>query len=188
MACTSCSEHAPRDGAAQFGQALEGYRAALRSLALDRTGSMDAAEEIAQQAIAKAWEHRDSIRDRGALAGWLFRIAINCCLEWQRRQTSIPVSPTPGAEAGGSVWEEVVRRETIREARRALSGIPLKNRVALLTRLAGHTYREISEFLEVPASTVRGRLARARSQLRPDLARRLGISPQAKETDSDECL
>lgn len=159
-----------------FGELLERYRRALVSVGLEQIGRLDAAEEIAQQAIATAWERRGQLRDPNAAGGWLLRIALNCCLQWHRREerwTSLEAAPEIDPTQP-PLLEEVLRRETIREARRALEKVPFKNRIALLMSLSGHSYEEIAAFCDVPLSTVRGRIARARGQLRKDLTERLG--------------
>jgi RNA polymerase sigma-70 factor (ECF subfamily) len=151
-------------------------------MALDRTGRWDVAEEIAQQAIVIAWEQRETLRDRSALGAWLQRIVLNLCVSWQRRE--IRTLPLPVRDLSGAsqqtVMESVMRRETIRDARLALANVPLKSRMALLMHLSGYSYRDIGEFLDLPASTIRGRIARARGQLRRDLADRLGLSLEEK--------
>jgi RNA polymerase sigma-70 factor (ECF subfamily) len=163
---------------------LERHRRALAAVALDRLGRVEVAEEIAQQAIVKAWEHRGQLREAKAAAGWLFRIAINCCVEWQRRPdrrwSSLEGNPEAGA-CSAPVLDEVIRRESIRDARRALEGMPMGNRVALLMHASGYSYQEIAGFLALPASTIRGRVARARSKLRRSLASRLTATVRTRE-------
>ena len=158
---------------AVFGEALECYRAAVFAVALDRIGRLHVAEEMAQEAITVAWEHRAELRDPQALPSWLFRIAVNCCLQWQRREDRWARGPAAEAAAGEAVLEEVLRRETIREVRAALAEVPVKNRIAFLMHVHGYSYEETGRFLEVPTSTVRGRLARTREQLRRSLISRL---------------
>ena len=167
---------------AVLGELIERYRGALVSVALDRIGRFDVAEEIAQQALVAAWEHRASLRDPAALGSWLYRIASNCCAQWQRREDRwvLPdaAGHSPGERSSGMAdWE---RRETIREVRVALAELPSRNRVALLMHLYGYSYAEIAAFLNLRASTIRGRIARARDHLKRSLIRRLGSSVGAK--------
>ena len=135
------------------------------SLALDRTGRLDVAEEIAQDAIARAWEHRSDLREIGAMGPWLFRIGINCCIAWHRRESRAAASLEALARAAR--WEppaieELIRRDTIREVRRAMADLPIESRVAVLMHAMGYGRAHIAGFLGVPESTVRGRVARAR--------------------------
>jgi RNA polymerase sigma-70 factor (ECF subfamily) len=160
-----------------FAAALEHHQGALIALALDRTGRWDVAEEIAQQTITTAWEHRSDLRDRTSLDGWLWRIALNCCVQWQRREARLHDLPEAATRdhAAAEIAADVIRRETIREVRAALAELPLRSRVALLMRVAGCSYDEIAESLQLTPATVRGRIARARDRLRRDLARRLHL-------------
>lgn len=155
---------------------LERCRGALISLALDRTGRLDVAEEIAQEAIVRAWEHRAELREPGALGGWLFRIGINCCIAWQRGENrAAAYLQTLGQCASWEppVLDELIRRDTIREVRHALADMPMQSRIAVLMNAMGYTRIEIAEFLGVPESTIRGRLSRARDALRCRLSARL---------------
>jgi len=81
--------------------------------------------------------------------------------------------------------EELIRRDTVREARRALADLPIESRVAVLMHAMGYTQTEIAEFLAVPESTIRGRLARARGRLRRRLSARLEAAFGAKKGDED---
>jgi len=171
-----------------FGDMIERYRGALMAVALDRTGRLDVAEEIAQDVIVKAWEHRDTLRDLGAVRAWLFRITINSCIAWQRRDVRLraaaadATSPFLDTEP---ILEEVVRRETIRAARKALAGMPSKSRVAFLMHVSGYSYAEIGDFLSLPRDAVRGRIARARERVRTALATRLQVALPPKERNQD---
>jgi len=173
---------AGRCGDAAFVEAIESYRRALSAVALDRLGRLDVAEEMAQEAITIAWEHRAELRDVQALPSWLFRIAVNCCLQWQRRESRWSQEPNAAAliARDAPILEEVLRRETIREVRLALDRLTSKNRIALLMNLYGYSYQEIAGFLAVPLSTVRGRLARTRECLKRSLMQRLSASLAAQ--------
>jgi RNA polymerase sigma-70 factor (ECF subfamily) len=173
----------PTADSESFAAALEHYRGALIALALDRTGRWDVAEEVAQQTITTAWERRSDLRDRSSLTGWLWRIAMNYCVQWQRREARLCDLRDTGAGgvARTEIASEAFRRETIREVRAALSDLPLRNRVALLMHVAGYSYDGIAAFLHLSPSTVRGRIARARGHLRRDLARRLDLHPEREK-------
>jgi RNA polymerase sigma-70 factor (ECF subfamily) len=172
-----------------FAVLIERYRGALVSLALDRTGRFDIADEIAQEAMVKAWEHRSELRAIEAVGPWLFRIAINCCIVWQRGERRAAASLEVLADGAGwepPVIEELIRRDTIREVRRALADLPIQSRVAVLMNAMGYRGSEIAEFLSLPESTIRGRLARARDRLRRSLGNRLQATLGDKEREGNE--
>ncbi len=51
------------------------------------TGDPDAAEDLAQQTLLKAWQHEQQLKDPQARRGWLLSIARNQCLMWARNRS-----------------------------------------------------------------------------------------------------
>src|SRR5688500_14631510 len=51
-----------------------------------RLGDEVVAEDLAQQTLLEAWRHRGKIYDPQGLSRWLFAIANNVCLRWQRQR------------------------------------------------------------------------------------------------------
>ena len=152
------------------------YRPGLLAVTLDLSGRFDVAEDLAQDALCRAWEHVGELRDAGAFGPWLRRIAINCYRMWIRR----PWQEDADLEQAGETpqqpdqLDEVLRRELERALARGLRSLPRQNRLALLMRvLGGPGYGEIARFLGVPESTVAGRIYRARRQLQARLSRLL---------------
>jgi RNA polymerase sigma-70 factor, ECF subfamily len=149
------------------------YRAALVAIAFIRTGDRDEAEDMAQEALARAWRELHRLRDPAAFGGWLRRIVVNACRDWYRRGRPWPESlddpvcalnlPAPGQRP----LEVLLAREKQRELRAALATLPLENQRALLMHeWAGWSYAQIAEFLDIPLTTVEGRIHRAKVQLR----------------------
>lgn len=157
-----------------FDELLVHYRPAVRAITFDLTGRMAVAEELAQDAVAAAWVHLGELRDPGAFAPWLRRIAVNCCRMWLRRTEPELVELgeilEPYAEdcPPADVWQRLLEGEL----HRALVALPADSRAALLMSAFGDmTDRGIAGFLGVPVTTVEGRIYRARRQLRARLHR-----------------
>jgi RNA polymerase sigma-70 factor (ECF subfamily) len=147
---------------------LEGYRPLLLAVALDRTGDPELARDIAQEAMELALRHLDRLREPAALPAWLRTIAINCCRQHVRRGRERPaglaILPEQESEA---VHRIAVRREMMRQVRRALRRLPENNRLALMLHvLHGLPYQQIAAALGVPVTTIEGRIHRARRELR----------------------
>ncbi len=162
---------------AAFDRLAGRYRAALRAMAFLRTGDRDAAQDLAQEALTRAWEALPTLREPGAFLPWLKRIAARACLSWHRPARPGTVSldgerlSRLPADAALQPLAVLLARERQRALRQALASLPDANRVALLMHVwEGASYEEIAAFTGVAVTTVEGRLYRARKQLRRLLA------------------
>ncbi|MFI5097798.1 MAG: RNA polymerase sigma factor [Candidatus Acidiferrales bacterium] len=129
------------------------------------------AEDVAQEALLKAFRSFNRLRDPQKFRAWLVRITFRMALDRTRsakrreqRETewSMPQrrSLPPTAEDIAASSEFQVRLE------RAVEELPDKLRlVLLLSVLQGHTLEEVSALLAIPAGTVKSRLFFARKQL-----------------------
>ena len=165
---------------------LERYRPLLLAVALDRTGDPEVARDIGQEALELALTHLDQLREPAALPGWLRAIAINCCRQYMRRGWERPaglvVRPEEECE---EVHRVAVRREMMRQVRRALQRLPENNRLALIMHvLHGQSYQDIATSLDVPVTTVEGRIHRARRELRREYEKWLVDATSEREEEA----
>jgi RNA polymerase sigma-70 factor (ECF subfamily) len=149
------------------------YRGAVLALAFARTGDREAAEDLAQETLCRAWRSLHDLHDPSAFAGWLRAIAVNACRDWFRRSRPWPESldDTPAAflmpDPQPRPLAVLLEREKQRALRQALRALPLENQRALLMHVwGGCSYEQIAAFLDMPLTTVEGRIHRARAQLR----------------------
>ena len=136
------------------------------------------AEDIAQEALLKAFRNLDSLRG-GAVRPWLLAIVRNAHFDWRRRDNGrtvagpaadVALAETPAGEA--SAEDALIRQGDVAALRRAIETIPEPFREALVLRdLEELSYREVAEITAVPMGTVMSRLARARRML----AERMGV-------------
>ena len=116
-------------------------------------------EDALQNALLRAWEKRNTLREERYFRTWLTRILINSCKKTLRRQKrEAPTADFPEAAAPqGSdpvLWE-------------ALRALDEKYRVTVILHYRdGYGIREIASILRIPESTVKTRLSRARQQLK----------------------
>ena len=121
-------------------------------------------EDALQNALLRAWEKRNTLREERYFRTWLTRILINSCKETLRRQRRESPSadfPEAAAPQGGdpALWE-------------SLRALDEKYRVIVVLHYRdGYSVREIASILRVPESTVKTRLFRARQQLKSLLER-----------------
>jgi RNA polymerase sigma factor (sigma-70 family) len=137
------------------------------------------AEEIAQEALVRAWRHAPSYDPgRGSVSTWVLTITRNLAVDTLRRKGAQLADPRAAIfldqPAHGSMPEDaaIVTDETLR-VRKALSRLPSEQRRALLlAAFYGYTAREISQAEAIPLGTAKTRvrrgLAKVRSLLRQD--------------------
>ena len=130
-------------------------------------GSNSEVDDVIQDTLATAWQQLGRLSDPTAVKSWLLRIANRKALDRVRaRKPHAELDEETEAPAALSP-ERMVEHQGRRKALdQALSGLPEQQRQTwLLHEAAGLSYTEIGEELGIPASTVRGLLARARKQL-----------------------
>lgn len=114
--------------------------------------------DAVQEAVAKAWQNLDRLRDEAMFETWLTRILINECYNLLRtRQRVVPVAAVPESPAPGA-------NPALRDAVMAL-GEDLRIAV-VLHYMEGYRTREIASMLKLPEGTVKTRLKRARAELK----------------------
>ncbi len=139
------------------------------------------AQDIAQEALVKLWQHRSRVEPDGARF-WLRRTAHNLCIDRIRRRRSRPevdteLQETITADSRGGPGRLAESAELGRLIEVALGQLPPRDRAVLVLReVQGLPYAEIAGILEVPLGTLKARLHRAREQLRTKLVR-AGVSP-----------
>lgn len=139
-------------------------------------GSPILAEEAAQEAFIRAWQHLGSYNPNYAFRGWVYRIGINTALDSLRRDKRLVDLETldEGAQmVDRSVGLEAAAeaRERARRVQQAILALPDASRTVLVLREYGSlSYAEIAAAQNIPLGTVMSRLNAARAQLRKALA------------------
>ncbi len=126
------------------------------------------AEEVAQEAFARAYRRFSQLRDRTRFRAWLvrmtWRLAIDRWRSDRRRQVREDAAfvPPPGATA-----EDVVAgNERAARLWQAIDSLPEKLRIVIvLAAIEGHDVREVARLLGLPEGTVKSRLFLARKGL-----------------------
>ena len=137
-------------------------RAFARSLCRDATE----AEDLAQEAVARAWVNRARFEMGTNIKAWAFMILRNQFYSDKRRSwRNVPLDPDVAAQTLVAVDSPSGNLE-IDELRRALSMIPDEQREALiLIGAGGLSYEEASEICGVAIGTMKSRVSRARDRL-----------------------
>ncbi len=161
-----------------FGELVHLHRGGVVNVVYRMCGDAQLAEDAAQEAFIRAWQHLPNFRPRppatykgkqsDSFRNWLYRIATNAARDVLRRERdTVDVDDLPLAASGAGPAEMVEgaeRGECVRQAVLALP--PASREVMVLREYEGLSYREIADTLDIPIGTVMSRLNYARKRLR----------------------
>jgi len=158
-----------------FRALVDPYRHALEIHCYRMLGSAQDAEDLAQEALLRAWRGLERFEPRARFQTWLYRIATNACLdELERRpRRPEPIDPFPdrGSQEIASPTYDPAARYAIREGMelallRAIQELPGRQRAVLIFRdVLGWTAPEVAEVLESTVASVNSALQRARGAI-----------------------
>ncbi len=183
---SGCAEE-PQPAAAlpSFEALVERYQGQLLGIAYRILGNWQDAEDLAQEALLKAYLRLGDLSNPAALGPWLRRLTINASLDAltrrQRRPSTVSLTApddqdAPSADralAVGSAEEAAVRAEEWRDLRAMLARLDPGARDALVLRdIYGYSYAEIAAMLDLGLSAVKMRVHRARSAVQRALSER----------------
>jgi RNA polymerase sigma-70 factor, ECF subfamily len=129
------------------------------------------AEDVAQEALLRAYRRFDRLRDRNRFRAWLVRIAFRLALDrlrsGKRRELRDTLWSQPEHQPRAATAEDLAASNEFRaHLENALAELPKKLRlVLLLAAMEGHAIEEIASMLGIPAGTVKSRIFLARKQL-----------------------
>jgi len=173
----SAVEGSAGGGSSRFGVLVTPHLPAMLRVSAALVGVADA-EDAAQEAVLRAWQAWEALREPGALRAWLLRITTHVCQDWQRgrygtrRARTLPLldqgdeAPLAllGADPGASDHTGAM------DLRQAINRLDTDLRVVLVLRYyAEMDATEVGAALGLPPATVRTRLRRALMVLRERL-------------------
>lgn len=138
----------------------------LRAFARSLSGNADRADDLVQEALTKAWRHRDSFVPGTNLKAWLFTILRNAYLsELRKRKREVDDNDGTMAERL-SVNGAQAGHMDMMDFMAALSELPPDQREALLLVGAeGYAYEEAALMCGCAVGTIKSRVSRARARL-----------------------
>lgn len=129
------------------------------------------AEDVAQEALLRAYKSFDRLRDRSRFRGWLVRISFRLALDRlrsaKRREQRDTMWAKPSNAPAPVTAEDVAASNQFQaHLDRALEELPERLRlVLLLSAMDGYTIEEIASMIGVPLGTVKSRIFIARKKL-----------------------
>ena len=163
-----------------FNQLVLRWERPIYALAYRVIGREEDARDVAQETFLRAFRALKGFKGQAKFSSWLYRITLNLCRDWIRREKRTPIAQTPegidlielaGEETPSETIEELVgRRELGRAVSKAMAMLPEEQRTAIILKeYHGLTFQEIAELLDCPLSTVKTRLYQGLSVVRKQL-------------------
>lgn len=163
-----------------FNQLVLRWERPIYALAYRVIGREEDARDVCQETFLRAFRALSGFKGQAKFSSWLYRIALNLCRDWMRRERRTPVVQAPEgvdltelvSERGPveSIEEVVSRRDMSRMVARAMRALSEEQRTAVvLKEYEGLTFQEIADLLGCPLSTVKTRLYQGLTLLRRQL-------------------
>lgn len=158
-------------------------------------------EDVLQEAVTRAYRDFGLFAEGTNFRAWIFRYVNLVLMEANRKQASRSEEPLGVEPTVDDEWSpasddtllrvlldspEIVLEQCGDELNRAVLTLrPVDRSVLLLKSIGEFKYREIAEIIGVPLGTVMSSLARARQQMRHELARSVGVQGVRRSTESE---
>lgn len=141
--------------------------------------SADSIEDIAQEVFLAAYRNLRSFNSsRASFSTWLLTICKNKCLNELRHDPPTSLDQIPEPTETQRPWDRLCEKEFFERLDEALVALPFDQRLAfVLAELMDLSCEQIAAIEQVPASTIRSRLTRARQALRETLKEFAGETP-----------
>ena len=152
-----------------FNQLVLRWERPIFALAYRVIGREEEARDVVQETFLRAFRGIGNFRGQAKFSSWVYRIALNLCRDWIRRERRAPILPTPegvdvielAAEQGPveSIEDLVARNDISKVVAELMTRLPEEQRTAIvLKEYHGMTFQEIADLQGCPLSTVKTRL------------------------------
>ena len=164
-----------------FNQLVVRWERPIYALAYRVIGREEDARDVCQETFLRAFRAIRGFKGQAKFSSWLYRITLNLCRDWMRRERRAPIAQAPEGvdlielaaerEVGETVEDLISRRELTQTVARAMAGLPEEQRTAIILKeYHGLTFQEIADLIDCPLSTVKTRLYQGLTVLRRQLA------------------
>jgi RNA polymerase sigma-70 factor (ECF subfamily) len=172
-----------RDGDADAFRALvERHSRSVFRLVYRMTGNEQDAEDLVQETFIKVFRNLEGFEERAHFGSWLYRIAVNCFLDWKRRRRPFEeldekieprIQPGAAGFAGHRVNPDqmLLHLEVRQQVEQGLDELSPKERSAFILRhFEGMSIAEIGRILDLDVSAAKHSVFRAVQKMRRVLA------------------
>jgi len=140
------------------------------------------AEDLVQQAFIRGYTSLHTLKEPQKYSAWVRQIAFSTCMMWLRRYRpelyksmedpdELDEISRPVNASSTTPLEATLRKEMSEVIRSAVASLPKKYRIPLtMVHLEGASYQRVADALGTPIGTVKSRISRAKSKLKPTLS------------------
>jgi len=164
----------------QFNRIINKYRDRIYNQALFFTANRADAADISQEVLIKLWLNYSEIK-QSTLTSWLIAVTRNLCIDYSRKKKEIQFASKKGSDGGLPIYsdrpdtaanpeESAINNDLKKRIQDALQEIPeVFRNILILREIQQHRYRDIARAMDLPMSSIKVYLHRARKQLREKL-------------------
>ncbi|MHB8076248.1 sigma-70 family RNA polymerase sigma factor [Desulfosporosinus fructosivorans] len=157
----------------RYDDIVERYQAGLYRTAFYYTQNVEDARDIAQEIFIKAYNSLAGFKQDSSFSTWLYRIAVNHCIDWSRKKKPFIEESTYFdnlCDKEGSAEDLFIRQESASEVHRAVASLPtIYSTVLILYYFEDFSPQQIADIIDSPKRTVETRLFRGRNMLKDKL-------------------
>lgn len=167
-----------------YSEIIDRYSGKVYSTAYSYTHNQEEAKDLVQEILIKTYNSLNGFKADAKFSTWLYRIAVNSCIDWSRKKKSkvimtaisfedtdildIIVSDAEGPE------EQLLQQENKEVIRNAVDDLPeIYKTVLILYYFEELQVQEICSILDIPKKTIETRLYRAKKLLKSILKQEL---------------
>lgn len=144
------------------------YGKRMLTYATMMTGDARVAEDIVQEALIRAWQHREALLNKpGSTRGWFFTVVHRIVIDQARAYAARPVEVSQSHIPEGTVDDPAPLVDNTVVVEQALRSLSAEHREVLVEVFyRGRTIREVAALLRIPSGTVKSRVFYALRSLR----------------------
>ncbi|MCQ2160943.1 MAG: sigma-70 family RNA polymerase sigma factor [Bacteroidales bacterium] len=149
----------------EFTKMVERHKSTIYTVCLMFSKDRDEVDDLFQEVLVKLWKGYDDFRGESDARTWVFRIAMNCCLNLQKKRKregqhlplSIDIDPFEGISDRSLQTKRLYDR---------INGLGLIDRAIILLWLEGMSYEEIGAIIGISVKNVSFQLHRIKEELK----------------------
>ncbi|HOM43435.1 MAG TPA: sigma-70 family RNA polymerase sigma factor [Bacillota bacterium] len=162
-----------------FSVIIDRYQSKVFSTAFHYTHDQEEARDLTQEIFIKLYNNLQKYKGKASFSTWLYRIAVNRCIDWTRKKKPQTVSAISDggeeeldiydtiADSGGGPEEDLIKQENAVYLRKLVESLPeIYKTVIILYYFEDFSPQEISEIMGVPKRTIDTRLFRGKNLLK----------------------